>query len=203
LEKKRRLLELARKHNFYILEDGSLEDLIPPSLRQKSLKSMDAGNIVIHMRTYSRLTGMRLGFMTLPGKRQSPRSASETLPPAISQKAFAHFIQSGDLDECAARIRASFTEKLKAAQAAVDAFLADEAFYFKAKSGVNLWLSLKGLKDPQALHLRIAQRNVIIIPGSVYSEDNSFMSLCLSGVDRARIAEGVRIIAEERKRLGS
>jgi DNA-binding transcriptional MocR family regulator len=195
MEKKRKLLDLSLKHKFYILEDDSLGELA----KQKTLKAMDPANMVIYMESFARLSGVRIGFMTLLGKRQPPRIASDSLPAGIIQKAFCHFTQSGGLEEAAQRVASACAERMQTAQAAIDAYL-PEACPCKPKNGQTLWLELN-VRDPQALQMRLAQRGVIVVPGSVYSWSDSFVCLNLAGVGKGEIADGIRAIAEEAARL--
>jgi DNA-binding transcriptional MocR family regulator len=199
MEKKRKLLDLALEHKFYILEDDSLGELAKN--RQKSLKAMDPANIVIHMESFARLCGVRIGFMTLLGKRQSPRNAAESLPAGIIQKAFAHFVQSGGLEEASAMLGSACAERMQTAEAAIDECLPNSC-YLKPKNGATLWLSL-GLRDPQAFYLRLAKRGVIVVPGSVYSWDDSFICLNIAGVGKGELVEGIKAIAEEVARFGT
>jgi DNA-binding transcriptional MocR family regulator len=139
--------------------------------------------------------------MTLLGKRQSPRNAAESLPAGIIQKAFAHFVQTGGLEEAGTNLGLACAERMQIAQAAIDAYLPNSCA-LKPKSGAALWLSLN-VKDPQALHLRLAQRGVIVVPGSVYSWDDSFICLNIAGVGKDELGEGIKAIAEEAARIGS
>ncbi|MDR1537872.1 MAG: PLP-dependent aminotransferase family protein [Clostridiales bacterium] len=199
----KKLLDLAYAYKFQILEDDSFGDFVPLKEKTPAIKAMDRRNAVIYVKTFNRLAGIKLGFMTLPSKRQGPKATSFIQASGITQKAFSIFYQNEAFDEFASKMRLALSERLEDALAAADAYLSDETDIARSLSGACLWIRFRALANPDALYNRLLQRNVIVIPGSVYSLDNAWMCLYLSGVEKGRIVEGIRIIAEEVKRLGT
>ena len=68
IEKKIKLLELAEKYNFYILEDDGLSNLYFDRKKPETLKSLDKNNRVIYIKSYSKIfmPGLRLAYITIP-----------------------------------------------------------------------------------------------------------------------------------------
>jgi len=69
LEKKKRILELARIYDFYIIEDDYLSELIyNKSIEYIPFKWLDKHNRVIYIKSFSKifLPGIRLGYLVAP-----------------------------------------------------------------------------------------------------------------------------------------
>ena len=67
-EKKKELINLSKKYNFYIIEDDFLTDLNYDNSKKIPLKSMDNLDQVIYIKSFSKIfmPGVRIGFMTVP-----------------------------------------------------------------------------------------------------------------------------------------
>jgi DNA-binding transcriptional MocR family regulator len=69
LEKKKKILELAEKNDFYIIEDDYLSELIyDKKIKYSSFKSLDKNDRVIYIKSFSKifLPGIRLGYLISP-----------------------------------------------------------------------------------------------------------------------------------------
>jgi (S)-3,5-dihydroxyphenylglycine transaminase len=67
LEKRHRLLELAHKHDFFILEDNAYGDFIYQGVKHPALKALDKHKKVIYLRSFSKTLypSLRLGVMVV------------------------------------------------------------------------------------------------------------------------------------------
>ena len=68
-EKINKIIELAEKYNFYIVEDDSMSEICFNSdSSSKSFKSSDPYQRVIYIKSFSKLLmpGLRIGFMVVP-----------------------------------------------------------------------------------------------------------------------------------------
>lgn len=204
LNKKRRILELADKYGFYIIEDDNLYDFNYTKSAIVPYKALDYHNRVIYIKSFSKILmpGLRIGFAVLPNKiTQSITNAKYTTDISTSgllQKALDIYLSKNLYKEHIEKLRLYGREQYKAAVKYCDRHLKDLCRYIKPYGGISLWIDT-GIEDFKRLSQSLAQKNVIVSPGSKFLIDGSktgYIRLCFTAVTPAKMESGIRRIAE-------
>lgn len=68
--KRRQLLALAQENSFTIVEDECLGDLTFDGRPRQTLRSLDDGDTVLYLNSFSKslVPGLRLGYLLVPGR---------------------------------------------------------------------------------------------------------------------------------------
>ena len=204
LEKKRALLMLASKYDFYIVEEDNQGDFYFGDKPNLPLKALDNKNRVIYIKSFSKILmpGLRLGFMLLPKAVQEQVAAAkyttDVETSGFIQRAFTLFIQSGGWSGHIAKMRGIYKARYDEMLAASNRYLAGRMAFAPPNGGLNLWYTLDKRVSAAALSERLAQVGVIVTPGALFSlhgEELPNIRLSFANVEVGRIAVGIEKIA--------
>lgn len=205
LERRRRLVELARLHEILVVEDSPYGLLRYSGEPLPPLYQLDGGDFVIYIGTFSKILspGIRLGWAVAPppvmakivlGKQASDLCTS-TLTQYFVREYFAegrwqHYID--DLVELYRGRRDVMIEALR------EHFPA-EATWTEPEGGLFLWATLPSYIDTSDLLAKALRADVAFVPGQAAFVDErgrNSMRLNFSGVGDGEIREGIRRIGE-------
>jgi DNA-binding transcriptional MocR family regulator len=203
LAKRRKLLELAREHDFVIFEDDPYVDI---RFRGEPLPRMleldEDGGSVVYASSFSKTVcpGIRVGYLVgtqdLIGRIVKHATETYISPSMVSQSIVNEFCRSGAIDSSIATVREALRERADALAEALRRELPDARFV-PPDGGYFLWVDLPDAVDVDELHVVAAERGVQFVKGSDFMLDGGEHSLRLaySGVTVEEIEEGVRRLA--------
>lgn len=171
-EKARILIELARKHNFYIVEDDSSSDIYFKN-RIKPIKSYDIYNRVIYIKSYSKvfMPGFRLGFMILPQEiTQSvvrTKYSTDISTSGLNQRIFSYFMENKIWDDYTDQLRKEFSKKQNYLYNKLKTV--PHISFEKPDGGLSFWIRLPCEITGEAVYFKLLKEGVSIIPGTVFS----------------------------------
>ncbi len=202
--KKRKLLELAEKYHFYIIEDDNLYDFYYGKEKIIPLKALDYKNKVIYIKSFSKIwmPGLRMGFMLLPKKLlESVRSAKYTTDISTSgflQKGVEYYLKKYGWKHHSEIMRKYGGEQYRMAVSAVKKHLAEKVSFLLPKGGISLWLKLPPNVEAEQLCTLLLQQKVIVSPSTQYymgqKENNENIRICFSNVKQRELEEGMKKI---------
>src|SRR5919202_1572718 len=203
LEKRRRVVELANEHGFWVIEDVPYRKLRYRGEDLPLLRSINPSR-VITMSSFSKLLspGIRVGFMIAPPDLIGPltKLGEDTyLSPVLpTQAAVAHYLRRGVLEANVERLRELYRPRWRAMADAVrhelpaaQAFIPDGGFF------VSVMLP----EDADDLVGRARERGLVLTPGAAFFADpddgkqtpgDRFVRLPFCAVTPEQIEEGVR-----------
>ncbi len=203
LDKRRKLLGLAREYGFTLFEDDPYVDI---RFRGESLPRMleldeDGGNVV-YACSFSKTVcpGIRVGYLVGPEEliaRIVKRATSTYISPSmVSQSIVNEFCRSGAIDASIATVREALRARAEALGEALGRELPDARFV-PPDGGYFLWVDLPEQIDVDELHVAAAERGVQFVKGTDFMLDGGDHSLRIaySGVTVEQIQEGVRRLA--------
>lgn len=209
LAKRERLVELAREHDFPIIEDDPYRDVAFSGDPLPSMLSMDpSGEHVSYMCSFTKTVcpGLRVGYAiaSAPVTKQLVAAATNTYisPGMVSESILSEFIASGKLETSIATVRAALEDRRNAICEAIDEHL-PEATYVKPEGGYFLWVELPASVDIDAVAKQAAERGVPFTPGTDFMIEGGHSSMRMSYSSaspddiRAGIARLAAIIAGE------
>jgi len=208
IEKKRALIELAAKYDFYIIEEDNQSDFIYSETQSVvPLKALDYKNRVIYIKSFSKLLmpGLKLGFAALPkpvlNMVTNAKYTTDIDTSGFLQRAFDLFIETGGLQRHIKRMRSVFKPRCQTLISNAQNKLTDYFSFEPPNGGLSVWLNAKeNLKLSSTEICKIAADNgVAIMPGDVFTIHEKSMRgvrLSFADVDETGIKLGVDRLAE-------
>lgn len=206
LNRRRRLVELSREHNFTVLADEvyhclSYEEPPPPPLA-----SFANSGTVLSLGSFSKILapGLRLGWVQGRADRLQTLAQCGLLDSggglnpftaAIVRSALELGLQQQHLD----RLRQVYASRLAALDAALQRHLTGQITYRRPDGGFFIWARLADDLNAEALQQTARVYGVGFRPGVRFSSNDGLqdaMRLCFAYYDEGRLAEGVIRLAE-------
>jgi DNA-binding transcriptional MocR family regulator len=212
VEKRRRLVELAAEHDFWIFEDDPYRELPFEGEPLETMLSIDTAGKVLHASSFSKTVspGVRVGYLAGPTEEiaKLARKANETYisPNMLAESIVLELCTSGVLDQNITFVKGELKARC---DALVDALREKipEAVFVVPQGGYFLWLDLAEGTDTKALLAESKGEGVSFVAGPDFMIEGGENSLRLSfaPVPAADAAEGVARIAAalETLRAGS
>jgi 2-aminoadipate transaminase len=202
--RRKRLLELAVRHQLLIIEDDAYGDLRFDGEEVPALAALarDAGaeDRLVYLATLSKIVapGLRTGWMVAPPEIvQRCVIAKQTIDLSTSpwiQGAAAHYLKSGLLERHLPRIRAAYREQAHAMVGALRERLAGNLAFSAPQGGMFVWGFLPTGVDAGALVRTAIEERVMYVPGAPFyadAPDARSLRLCFSMSTPERIRLGV------------
>ena len=204
-KKKIKLLELAEKHDFYILEDDGLSNLYFNNKKPSSLKFLDKNNRVIYIKSYSKIfmPGLRLAYIAVPDLLINTilnRKFADIYHSGLNQRAFQYLLENGDWDIHIEKARNMFKERQKIMYNSLKKI--KNIKFKKTQGGLSFWIELPENISSKAVYLNMLSHGVGIVPGSVFSENkNNFIRISFAQCEGENIEKGVALLEAAIKKL--
>jgi DNA-binding transcriptional MocR family regulator len=201
--RREQLLALARRHGFFILEDGVYADLRFEGSEPPSLRSLAPAH-VIYVDSLSKTVGggLRIGWVAASGpvldRIIAAKRADDIHSPTLTQLAVARYLASGAYPAQAERARAFYGERLDVLRVAVDEHFGSLASYVPPLGGGHLWLRLDSDVDERELADEAIRQGVAFVPGGavrIERRPELAMRLSYGFLEPDQLVEGVRRIA--------
>src|SRR3954469_6711472 len=205
LERRRRLVEIARERELLVLEDNPYGLLRYEGTPLPTLHSLDRGEFVIYLGTFSKILspGIRLGWTTAPApvleKMNLGKQGADLCSPAFSQMFVASYFEHDRWQDYLHSLKDLYRRRRDTMLDALAEHFPQEARWTRPQGGLFLWATLPDYIDTTDLLARALSHNVAFVPGRAAYLDGrggSSMRLNFSGVDEHAIREGIRRIGE-------
>jgi DNA-binding transcriptional MocR family regulator len=209
-ERRIRLVELARRHGFFIVEDGIYGDLRfegedPGSLRR------EARGHVIYVDSLSKLVGggLRVGWVASSGPVRErllyEKRTDDMHSATLTQLALARFLAAGEYQGHLERARAFYQKRRDALLEATAEHLGGLATMEEPDGGGHLWLTLSVGVDEGELMTEAVRNGVTFVPGAAMIPEpaaGTHLRLSYGFLDPDQLAEGVRRLARAIRSMG-
>lgn len=207
--KRRRLAELARDYEFWLVEDIPYRKL---RYRGQDLPTLFelAPERVIQMSSYSKLIspGLRVGYTIAPEPlaERLVKMAEDTYINAsyLNQAMVAEFIQRGRLEPHVARLRALYEPRLDAMLGALDGCMAGLATWCRPDGGFFVGMTLHSDVRAEDLLNRAQEANLLLTDGRGFFANqggDNFVRLPFCALTPREIEEGITRLAEVVQRI--
>jgi DNA-binding transcriptional MocR family regulator len=194
------LIELARRHGFFILEDGLYADLRfegedPGALRR------EAPSHVIYVDSFSKIVsgGLRVGWVASSGPVRDrllrAKRTDDMHSPTLTQLALARFLAAGGYQDHLVRARDFYRERRDALHEGVTRHLGGLVAAELPGGGGHLWLTLGVSVDEGELMTEAVRNGVTFVPGSAVIPEpdvGTHMRLSYGFLDPEKLVEGAR-----------
>jgi 2-aminoadipate transaminase len=211
LERRHRLIELARSREMLVVEDNPYGLLRFSGEPLPPLYQLDGGDFVIYIGTFSKILspGIRLGWAVAPPpvmeKIVLGKQASDLCSSTLTQYFVREYFAEGRWREYIDSLAELYRQRRDTMVEALREFFPAEATWTEPEGGLFIWATLPDFIDTGDLLARALRDDVAFVPGqAAYVADGrgrNSMRLNFSGVGEAEIREGVRrigkVIAEQ------
>ncbi len=199
LERRRRVLEVARAAELPIFEDDCYADLVWAGDRPPTLRALDdGGGQVIYCGSFSKsiAPSLRVGYIVAdaPVIRQLLALKTDAGTGAIEQLALAEYAPS-NFDTHVENLMDALQAKCQTMREAVTNHFPDDVTVTDPKGGIYVWLTFPEGVDTSALVEPAAAAGIEFNPGAGWSADAGWgrrrLRLCFGHPDATTIEAGV------------
>ncbi len=207
IEKRRRLLEAAARHNLLIVEDDPYGELYfgqDEGHLTRPVKAGDDEGRVLYLSSFSKTLapGFRVAWLVGPAplvaKLEVAKQAADLCTGSLDQRIVHEALRRNLLGERVPELRAYYRHKKDVMQQAMHEQLGDLVQWQEPRGGFFLWATLPPEVSAEAMLTRAMAGKVIYVAGAPFFVDGSganLIRLSFSAPTPERIVEGVRRLA--------
>ncbi len=177
-EKRKRILELAVKHNFVIFEDDPYGEIRFTESLAKPIYSMvtteEEKEHIVYLSSFSKVLvpGLRLGFIVTSEKIRSKivlcKQSVDLHTPVLSQLIVSNYLKSGRLQPRIKEISKAYEARCQLLIDSLRKHLGDKIRFAQPTGGMFLWATLpKGVSATKLLKHAI-DAEVVFVPGAAF-----------------------------------
>lgn len=206
LEKRKKLLELAKKYDVIILEDNPYGDLRFDGDDVPTIKSLDTDGRVIYVGSFSKILspGMRLGYAVaneeIISKIEIAKQANDVHTPLITQMMAAEFLKNNDIEEYIEKGKELYGRKCRFMLECMDKYFPDSVTYTRPQGGIFIWCTAPEGTDSNKLLAECLKEKVAFVAGNSFAIDvdkpSNFFRLNYSTMPEEKIEKGIKALGK-------
>lgn len=203
LERRRRLVEIAREREIMLVEDNPYGLLRFEGEPLPTLYSLDGGDYVLYLGTFSKILspGIRIGWVCAPppvrAKLVLGKQAADLCTSTLSQYFVREYFGEGRWLGYVEELRDVYRSRRGAMLRALASYFPRQAGWSEPEGGLFVWATLPDYIDTTDLLAKALRENVAFVPGEAAFVDgrgSGSMRLNFSAQTEDEIAEGIRRI---------
>lgn len=204
LEKRKAILDLAKKYDVIILEDNPYGELRFSGEDVPTIKSLDTEGRVVYCSSFSKIlsAGMRIGFVCGPKELVQKivvlKQVNDVHTNLFFQMVASKFIDKYGLDDHINFIKKLYRDKCNLMLSELDKHIAGKAEYTRPDGGLFIWVTVKGGNGDDIAKKAIANK-LAVVTGSSFNPIQGGYSpsvrLNYSTPSDEQIVEGVKRLA--------
>jgi 2-aminoadipate transaminase len=205
LAARRKVLDLAARHQVPIVEDHIYGRLHNREERVPSLKHLDRSNLVLHIDSFAKVAfpGLRVGWIVAPAaaieRLRLVKQSTDLHTDQLAQATLAEFLRRGLFTKHLACMRKVYASRLEALHQALHKYMPEETRWTRPDGGMCLWLELPPGFDASELLIHVKERGVLFAPGRYFYVQNPLpntLRLGFAALDEKQITRGIATLAE-------
>ena len=203
LEERKMLVDLARKHEFLIVEDSPYRELRYEGVHIPTMYSLDPDR-VIHLGSFSKIfaPGFRLGWAIahpdILDKIYVCKQSLDLCPPIFDQYVAAEFLESGRLDENLKKSIELYKGKRDLLLGLLEEHMPGGVRWTHPEGGLFLFLTMPEGFEAVKFYDKALDAGVAYVAGEFFHPDGSgknTMRMNFSFMSPQKISEGVKLLA--------
>ena len=205
-EKKKKMIELSLKYDFYIIEDECFSDFFYNSREcPKSLKALDKYERVFFIKTFSKIVMPALGLtMLIPPKKYIDNFSLnkyfiDTTTSGINQKFLEIFIKRGLLEKHLEKLRLNLKLKMEYMITELQKIKHLEIMHIP-KGGFFVWVNLANYINSEKFYYKCRLRGLSVLPGFIFcsatEETTSKIRISIVSSTKEEMKKGLEIIQD-------
>lgn len=202
-ERKARLLELAERYDFFIIEDDLYGLMAYDSAPPTPIKATDSANRVLYVTSFSKtlMPGLRLGMLMAPPAFRERlialRIAADLGSPLLLQRTLATFLHRGEFRRHLRNVLPIYRERRNAALRGLGNCMPPRVTWTAPAGGLCCWLTLPRHHGMSDVPRRMVQEGWAVAPGSVFltnGDGDRHLRICFGGLAVESIQRGVEVL---------
>lgn len=195
-----RVLQLAQRHGFYVVEDDTYSHIAPEHATRMSM--LDGLQHTFYVSGFAKILApnWRVGYLAAPAawveRLLDTKLLSTLTTPSLMERALAHCIEQGQLRRHAERIRARLDT---ARQRSVKLAQASDCHFVSEPAGLFGWVDT-GV-DTEALAQRLLDEGVLIAPGTLFHAHRTPSTLMRINFATTQSADFWRLLDKVRRAM--
>lgn len=203
LERRRRLMSLARRREILVIEDNPYGLLRFGGEQPIPLYSLDGGDFVLYVGTFSKILspGIRIGWVCAPppvmAKVVLGKQAADLCTSTLSQFFVREYFAEGRWRDYVAELSRIYSSRRDAMIGALARYFPAQATWSEPEGGLFLWARMPDYINTTDLLAKALRENVAFVPGEAAFADGrggESMRLNYSAQTEDEIREGIRRI---------
>jgi len=205
LEKRKHLLEIARKYNLIIVEDDPYSELRYSGKPVPSIKSLDKDDIVLYTSTFSKILspGFRLGWAIaneeIIQKIVIAKQGADLCTNTFVQWIAEEYLRSGLVDKQIPKIKKMYEKKRDLMLEALEKYFPEGCKWTRPDGGMFLWVTVPHRIDTKKMFQEAIKEKVAYVHGAAFCVDgkgHNSMRLNFSNAEDKKIEIGVKRLAK-------
>ena len=204
LERRKALVALAERYDFWIMEDAPYRELRYRGDALPSLQSLSPES-VIRFGSFSKIIApaLRLGWISAPQPLikvvEKMKQCADLHSSGYDQHLILEFLQQGSLPSHLERLRRVYGERLEIMFSSLNSQLPETVKLSKPDGGMFIWAELAETTDTMKLFRKAIEQGVAFVPGEAFHIDGggkNCLRLNFSNSDSEQILQGVKRLTE-------
>lgn len=207
LEKRKAIINLAKKYDVVILEDNPYGDLRFEGEDIKNIKALDDEGRVVYCGSFSKILspGLRVGYLTahrdIIAKLVVAMQCTNVHTNILAQKICYKFLTEYSFDEHIENLREIYKKKANLMMSEIDKHIGDKISYSKAEGGLFISCHLpKDVDMPAFCKKAVSDYKVAVVPGNAFIIDENepchFIRLNYSTPTDEQIVKGISLLGK-------
>jgi 2-aminoadipate transaminase len=209
VDRRKRLVELAREYDCFIIEDNPYGELRysgePVELILALDPPKDDYGYTIYLGTFSKTVspGFRVGWIVgqknLIQKVVVAKQSLDLCTNVFSQAIIADFLNQNLMDPHKENIKKLYKHKRDLMMDSMQKYLPEQVEWTQPEGGLFLWVTLPEGMDSRDLLKKAIEKKVAFVPGNSFSTDGNIlnsMRLNFSNASDENIVEGIKRLGE-------
>jgi 2-aminoadipate transaminase len=209
LDRRKRLVELTKLYDFYLVEDNPYGELRYSGEPEEYMISLDPpmqeSCLTIYLGTFSKTVspGFRVGWVVanknLIQKMVIAKQSLDLCTNVFSQAIIAEFLKEGLMDPHKERIKELYKRKRDLMLDSIEKYFPPGVKWTKPDGGLFLWITLPDGHDSKELLKKAVDKKVAFVPGNSFATDGNIkntMRLNFSNASDENIVEGIKRLGE-------
>jgi len=201
LERRKGLLEIAKKYDLVVVEDNPYGELRYEGAHLPALKSMDTDGRVVFLGTFSKTfaPGLRIGWVCadqeLLNKYVMVKQGSDLQTSSMSQRELSVYLDDYSLDDHIDKIISVYKKRRDLMLKTMSESFPKEAEYIVPEGGLFIWVELPASIDTKELMVKAVEDKVAFVPGGSFfpnSDTKNTMRLNFSNMNEENIVIGIK-----------
>lgn len=205
-EKRQKLVDLAEKYDFYIIEDSPYRELRYHGEPVPTIQSFDTHERVLYVSSFSKILApsLRLGYVCTSiefvNQLAGLKSGNDIQSPNMTMDALTYYLKSNDIDAHIQGMLTHYSAKCDAMVAALRKYMPSEIKFTEPEGGFFLWL-----EGPEDLNFTkflnevlVPEAHIVYVPGQaqfVHGDRTNSCRLSFATVPVDKIDDGVQRLA--------
>lgn len=203
LTRRRYILEMAQKYNFWIIEDDYDSEFRYDTKPFPSLQGLDTHGRVIYLGTFSKtlFPGLRLSYMVVPKKLVKPFTLglSQIYRPGqlLLQAGLSDFIREGYFASHIRKMRIIYSERMQEMHRALQEYFGDLIIFTHSNSGLHVTIEFIHPFNQQKMTELALSYGITLRELTVYQhvvEKRQGYVLGFGGIKREDIAPAIKLL---------